>query len=173
MSDLANKTHDVIASYMHTCNIKRLAGLVLLVLVTVGIIANSMKGSEQQKMGRLVESRCVMEGLTKFGCKVKLLIAELQVKAELLNSLLIDNSSDIAYRRIELDALEKKLEALNSLGDESNNSLTVSDFQLLFASHSKREDELRWAFSMVSSADLKAFAAQLENVKMELNNRET
>ena len=101
--------------------------------MSVGIIANSMKESEKQKLGRLVESRCAMNGLGKKHCKLKLVLAHLEAMRRLLNSYSLGNSSESAKRRMGLAAIEKQQEALNSLGDESDESLTVSDVQLLFA----------------------------------------
>jgi hypothetical protein len=118
---------------MSTFNAKRLTGLFLLILVSVGIIANSMKESEKQKLGRLVESRCAMDGLSKNGCKIKLVLAHLEAMSQLVNSYSLGNSSESAKRRMELAAIEKQEEALNSLGEESNDLLTESDAQLLFA----------------------------------------
>lgn len=138
-------------------NTKRVTGLFLMILVSVGLITNSMKESEKQKLGRLVESRCAMEGLSKMGCKIKLLLAELKVKAELLNRL--GSSNDNTQLGMELLALKKEQEALYSLEEESNDLLTASDVQVLFhtSAHTPStgdEYALMGTISMVTREDL-------------------
>jgi hypothetical protein len=173
MSDLANKTHDVIASYMHAGNIKRLAGLVLLVLVTVGIIANSMKESEKQKLGRLVESRCAMEGLSKGACKIKFVLAHLEATRQLVNRFAYESESakgkmELATIRMELATIEKEEEALGSLGGESKDLLTENEMRILFhppLHPSTGGVDTHGALSIVTKEDLLAMSAAIEEEK--------
>lgn len=97
MSDLTNRK----------LTTKRLVGLFLLILVSVGLVMNSMKESEKQKLGRLVESRCAMDGLSKQGCEVGLTLAYLEALAKMLNNYSHDNSNDSAQRKMERVAVEK------------------------------------------------------------------
>lgn len=149
---------------MSTFNAKRLTGLVLLILVSVGFVTNSMKESEKQKLGRLVESRCAIDGLSKNGCKIKLMLAHLEAMSQLVNSYSLGNSSESAKRRMELAAIEKQEEALNSLGDEGNNLLTESDVLVLFNIPARRSiitggNALSGTFSMITRDESAAMGA--------------
>ena len=150
---------------MSTFNAKRLTGLFLLILVSVGLITNSMKESEQQKMGRLVESSCAIDGLSKNGCKIKLLLAHVEAIAKMLNS----SQKDMAKRKMELATIENEQEALIALGDESNDLLTESDVQLLFARpvhpSTGGVDALMGTTSMLTREDLLAMSASIEEKK--------
>jgi hypothetical protein len=157
---------------MSTFNAKRLTGLFLLILVSVLFLMNSMKESEKQKLGRLVESRCAMDGLSKNGCKIKLLLAELRVKKELINRYSFGNSSESAQLKMELAAIEKQEEALNSLGEESNDLLTESDVQLLFARpvhpSTGGVEALMGTISMITRDELVAMNAAIEEKRIQL-----
>ncbi len=149
---------------MSAFNAKRLVCLFLLILVSVVFLINSMKESEKQKLGRLVESRCAMDGLSKNGCKIKLLLAELRVKAELINSYSWGSSSnDNAHLKMELVAIEKQKEALYSLEKESNDLLTTSDSNVLFdtPTHSSTGgvDTLMGTTSMITRQDVLEYFA--------------
>jgi len=140
---------------MSTFNAKRLMGLFLLILVSVVFLMNSMKESEKQKLGRLVESHCAMDGLSKNGCKIKLLLAHVEAIAKMLNS----SQKDMAKRKMELVEVEKQEEALNSLGDESNDLLTASDVLVLFNIPAPRSiitggNGLLGTFSMITRDEL-------------------
>ena len=162
---------------MSTFNAKRLTGLFLLILVSVVFLMNSMKESEKQKLGRLVESRCAMNGLGKKHCKLKLVLAHLEAMRRLLNSYSLGNSSESAKRRMELAAIEKQQEALDSLGDEGNDLLTESDVQLLFArpvhSSTGGVDALMGTTSMITRQDVLDYFADAifdRRKKIQLNN---
>ena len=108
-----------------------------------------------------------MDGLSKQGCEVGLTLAYLEALAKMLNNYSHDNSNDSAQRKMERVAVEKALEALNSLREESDESLTVSDERVLYdhsAYHSTLAEEgLKGTFSMLTSAELKAMAVRVEN----------
>ena len=156
-----------------TFNAKRLTGLFLLILVTAGFLMNSMKESEEQKLGRLVESHCAMDGLSKNGCKIKLLLAYLKAKEGWMNGLQARSSNDNAQRRMELATLEKEQEALNSLGDEGNGLITANDMRVLFghrAHPSTGGDALMGTISMITRDELVAMNAAIEEKRIQLNN---
>ncbi len=148
---------------MSTFNAKRLMGLFLLILVSVVFVINSMKESEKQKLGRLVESRCVMDGLSKKGCKIKLVLAHLEATMQLVNSYSFDDQKDMAKRRMELATIEKEQEAFNSLREESDESLTASDANVLFDTPAHPStggvDTLMGTISMVTRQDVLEYFA--------------
>ena len=90
---------------------KRLTGLVLVILVSVGLIANLMKESEKQKLGRSFGSGSAPDcrGLSKNGCKIKLTLAYIEAMASLLNSSRFDNPREFVQRRMELTTIEKQI----------------------------------------------------------------
>jgi hypothetical protein len=158
---------------MSTFNAKKLVGLFLLILVSVGFVTNGIKELEKQKLGRLVESRCAIDGLSKQGCKVKLVLDHLEAFRQLVSSYSFGNSSESAQQKMELATIEKEEEAFNSLGDESNDLLTESDIRILFGRpvlSNVAEYGLMGTISMITREELVGISAAIEEKRIQLNN---